>query len=104
MNEEDKILFNKIRQHLADLHQRWDDDITKDGHCKSSEGYIELTASYPNWFEAGSKEVYLNSKPTIGIGVYSYLFGPSRMHDYSSLEEAWNEIKEWGYKPSEYPE
>lgn len=97
MNATDKELLQKIRQHLADLHHRWATDPSRDGHCKSSEGYIEVIACYPNWFEAGSKEAYLSATPEIRIGVYSYLFGPSRMHDFNSLEEAWEEVKNWTY-------
>jgi hypothetical protein len=99
MKKENKELLQKIREHLADLHERWQNDKNCDGHCKMSEGFIELRASYPNWFDAGgNKKDYLSAEPEISIGVYSYLFGPSRMHDFSSLEEAWQEIKKWNYQ------
>ena len=105
MKEEDKILFNKIRNHLADLHYKWSNDKFKDGHHKSSEGYISISADYPNWFEADSnKEKYLTSTPEYRISVYSYLFGSNRMHDFYSLKEAWEEIKTWHYEPSSYEE
>lgn len=100
MNKKEIILFNNIRNHLAELHDKWEKDELKDGHCKSSEGSIELVASYPNWFDSESnKEKYLSAKPKIGISVYSYLFGPNRTHTYYSLEDAWNNIKEWDYQP-----
>ena len=105
MNKEQIELFNKIRNHLADLHDKWQNDKNKDCHCKSSEGSISVTAHYPNWFEAGyTKETYLKAKPQYWISVYSYLFGPSRLHEFSSLEEAWRDIKEWSYEPGEYEE
>lgn len=105
MTKEERELFIKIREHLANLHEKWTNDKNKDGHCKSSEGYVSITANYPNWFEAESeKEKYLSSKPTYSISVYSYLFGPSRMHDFSSFEEAWEEVKNWDYKEEFYEE
>lgn len=100
MNEEQKELLGRIRKHLFDLHTAWDNDKLKDGHCKSSEGYIGVTFNYPNWFET---EDYLNAVPNVSCQVYSYLFGPSRLHEFSSLEQAWEEVKTWGYEP-EYPE
>lgn len=94
MTKEQRQLFQKIRKHLFSLHTHWEQDKEADGHHKSSEGLIEITYSYPNWFEADS---YLTDEPKMTISVYSYLFGPSRMHDFTSLEEAWEEISKWKY-------
>lgn len=95
MTEKDVRLFKKIRKHLFDLHTEWENDPETDGHCKSSEGYVGLILSYPNWFETDD---YLNAKPTVGCEVYSYLFGPHRLHQYDTLQEAWDNVKTWKYR------
>jgi hypothetical protein len=94
MNEKDKKLLNKIRKHLFDLHVSWqkNDD---DEHHKSNEGYVGVFLYYPNWFEAKD---YLNDEPEVGCEVYSYLFGSNRLHNFKSLEEAWEEVKSWEYE------
>lgn len=92
MNKEEQEYLRKIRKHLNELHIKWRNDPDSDGYCKSSEGYIGVTLNYPNWFEAKD---YENDEPSISVSVYSYLFGPNRMHDYGSLKEAWEAVKEW---------
>lgn len=94
MTEKQQQLFQKIREHLFALHTKWEQDPEADGHHKSSEGLIEITYSYPNWFEAKN---YLTDEPEIIISVYSYLFGPSRMHEWKSFEKAWEDISKWEY-------
>lgn len=102
MSDKDAELLKKIRKHLFDLHTAWANDPNDDGHHKSNEGYVGLSLAYPNWFEAGD---YLNDEPEVyGVEVYSYLFGPSRLHQYRTLEEAWNEVKEWKFYPTEVDE
>ena len=102
MSKKDAELLKKIRKHLFDLHTAWVNDPNVDGHHKSNEGYVGLSLAYPNWFEAGD---YLNDEPEVyGVEVYSYLFGPSRLHRYRTLQEAWNEVKEWKIYPNEVDE
>jgi hypothetical protein len=49
-----------------------------DCHCKSSEGAIEIY--YPNYFDIrDGKADPLAAK---GLGIYSYVLGPSRMHTW----------------------
>lgn len=95
MTKEQQEILAKIKSHLAELHHEWQNDPNSDGYHKSSEGFISVQFNYPNWFECENKEEYINSKPTISISVFSYLFGPYRMHDFDSLEEAWEAIKKW---------
>lgn len=98
MSEEERVQLKAIRLHLADLHEKWQNDPERDGHCKPSEGYVGVIASYPNWFEAGyDKEKYISAKPQYMVEVYSYLFGPSRLHTFSSIHEAYNEVMRWEY-------
>ncbi len=92
MSDKDKALLGKIRQHLYNLHSEWAESDDDGGH-KSNEGYVGVFLHYPNWFEADD---YLNDYPEVSCEVYSYLFGPHRLHQYRSLEEAWEEVKLWG--------
>lgn len=98
MSEKDKVTLVKIREHLYKLHKKWDEDPNQDGHHKSNEGYVGVFLHYPNWFEADD---YLKDSPEVTCEVYSYLFGPHRLHSFSSLEQAWNEVKTWEYFPYE---
>lgn len=65
----------KLREITRLLREAYADYFARtDSHCKSSEGAIEVY--YPGIFEDGD--------PTSakGIGVYSYVLGPSRMHHW----------------------
>lgn len=96
MNESDTALLGKLRKHLHELHTAWTIDPKSDGHCKSNEGYVGVELAYPNWFETDD---YLSVKPeVISVEVYSYLFGPNRLHEYGSLEEAWDAVSKWRYR------
>jgi hypothetical protein len=89
----------EMREHLGKLHQAWRDRIERgedDGHCKSNEGYIGVLYRYPNWFECTSQEDYTTAKPTLSlVEVYSYLFGPSRLHSFDTVAEAHKEVMSW---------
>jgi len=81
-----------IREMLYEMHHKWANDPNEDGHYKSNEGYIGVVLNYPNWFEAGD---YLTDKPEVSLEIYSYLFGPHRLHEFDSFEEAITEVKKW---------
>jgi len=98
MNREQHELLLKIRLHLKGLHTKWENDPNRDGHCKSNEGYVGVVMSYPNWFE---DKDYMTDEPDISCEVYSYLFGPSRLHHFDSLQEAWDEVQTWTYELEE---
>lgn len=97
MNEKQKKLLKEMRAHLAELHHKWQNDPECDGHCKSNEGYIGLLYRLDNWFECDSDvEKYKSAEPTFSmIEVYSYLFGPSRLHQFDTIEEAHKEVMSW---------
>lgn len=91
LNEKDEKFFKEIRVMLNEMHIKWRKE--GDGHCKSCEGQIELYLHFPNWFESDD---YINDMPDfVSCTVYSYLFGPSRLHEFESLEEAYHEVKQW---------
>lgn len=92
MKLEDEELLIKIRHHLWMLHKEWEES-DNDGHHKPNEGWVGYSAAYPNWFEADD---YLSDLPEIyDVEVYSYLFGPHRLHQFKNLKEAWNTVKKW---------
>lgn len=66
-----------------------------DGYHKSSEGLIEVVTCYDNMF--GAKPEYVGSKPIyFMVKVYSYVLGPSRMHEFDgkTFEEAYKKAYE----------
>lgn len=97
LNEKDIELYKKIRQHLGELHRRWQEDPDYDGHCKSNEGYVGILFRGKNWFESDRDEAtYIDGPLELSmVEVYSYLFGPHRLHTFDSLEEAWKEVSTW---------
>jgi len=86
-----------MREHLAKLHNNWQNDPEYDGYCKSNEGYVGLLYRLPNWFEAErDSEKYINATAELSmVEVYSYLFGPHRLHQYDSIEDAHREVMTW---------
>ena len=98
MKEEDKLKLIEIRKHLGELHDKWSKDPEQDGYCKSDEGYVGLVYRLPNWFECEDKDNYINAKPEFSmIEIYSYLFGPSRLHQFDTIDEAYKEVMSWTY-------
>lgn len=80
-------ILGEIRRFLKEAY----DDYFKrgDGHCKSSEGYIEVR--YPTYFDA--KDYPDGAAKSLGI--FSYVLGPSRMHDFKNFEDALATVKQW---------
>lgn len=66
-----------LRQILKEAYQKASND--EDYYCKSSDGYVEVTFCYSNSYN-DDKE--WNSEPRCIVQVYSYVFGPHRMHDF----------------------
>jgi len=46
-----------------------------DGHCKMSEGHIYIREDYPTYWNYGKSSEW-------EVGVFSYVFGPHRMHEF----------------------
>lgn len=61
------------------------------GH-KSSEGALSI--HFGNFWD---REGWNNSGAfgQMGVGIYSYALGPSRMHHFASVEEALVEVRKW---------
>lgn len=98
-SEREVQMLKEMRHHLGELHQKWRDDPDYDGHCKSNEGYVGVLFRLDNWHECESKEEYQNKQPKLDyVEVYSYLFGPHRLHGFKSVAEAHNEVMNWKYE------
>lgn len=79
--------FREIRRLLREAY---DDYFARDdeGAHNSSEGYVEVY--YPNYFEATESDIEAS-----GVGVYSYVLGPARMHHFGSFAEALTVVRKW---------
>lgn len=63
---------------------------TSDGHCKSSEGHISV--HFGNFWDRTDRSGYLE---VTGVEVYSYVLGPSRVHDFPSTSAALEAVRKW---------
>lgn len=89
-NESKLTAKDKIRE-LMRLHdEAFDAMMRVDGHCKSSEGYVELCLTNHTDRAAGVDPLEVQS-----VGVYSYVLGPSRMHHFDSVDEALETVRKW---------
>jgi hypothetical protein len=58
-----------------------------DGHCKSSEGAIDISLPPFFWREGEDREP--------AVEVYSYVLGPSRSHWFNTIDDALAEVRKW---------
>lgn len=76
---------------LAEIQQLLDEGLehylTYESHCKSSEGYVSV--------DLGTSWERREGKNPIRVEVYSYVLGPSRLHDFESIDEALTEVRKW---------
>src|SRR5437763_1425202 len=82
---------------LAEIQRLLDEAYThyfanSDGHCKSSEGDIEL--GFNNFFERRDGRPFVITS----VGIYSYVLGPSRMNYFKSVDEALAAVRGWHAK------
>lgn len=78
MTEEQLEDFVKIRNLLKRGYDHYFE--LSEGYCKSGEGAIEVY--YGNYFDSQ------DSIEATGIGIYSYVLGPSRMHHWFRTEDS----------------
>lgn len=89
MNAWCEPILAKIAE-IARLHDEAFRHYAKSGAgWKSSEGYIEIRLG--NFWEREENGLWGD----VGIGVYSYALGPSRMHDFDSVDDALREVSKW---------
>ena len=84
------------KQNLKEITRLLDEGLkhylTYEGHCKSAEGHVEVSFSLGNSWERFEEPV----KPHISnVSVYSYALGPHRSHDFETIEEALEAVREW---------
>jgi len=88
-------MVDKVKEIQLILKKAYDNYFI-DGpqHCKSSEGYISIFEEFPVYWEYNKKSKWL-------VCVYSYVFGPSRMHEFKgktkdeALDKALKAVKKW---------
>lgn len=85
MTEREKLL-EVIRLH----DEAYEHAMQFDGHHKSSEGYVSV--SFGTIFDRyeGLRPGQVN-----GVEIFSYVLGPSRLHDFDTLDEALATMREW---------
>jgi hypothetical protein len=69
--------LTRLRQRTYDVIEKY---LAEDGHCKSYEGTWELTACWPNYFDA--KHVAAPEPTGWVLTLHCYLFGPSRHYSW----------------------
>lgn len=86
MNQQD---FNKLLEIRKLLKEAYDNYFTNDPDpsCKSAEGQISVY--YGNYWDNKDNLVIK------AVEIYSYVFGPNRVHSFKSLDEALETVKEW---------
>lgn len=87
INDQELADLAEIRRLLDEAYEHY--FANGDGHCKSSEGFIELGTNTAHDRRAGDP-FQINS-----VGVYSYVLGPSRMHYFQSVAEALATVRQW---------
>lgn len=90
IREIDVVKVNEIVRLLDDAYDHYF-DRGGDG-AKSSEGYVELAV--PNYFDRRADKL-TPGMAQLRCNVYSYLFGPSRMHSFDSIDEALDTVRKW---------
>lgn len=93
-NQEDLSVLEHQLAQLRELRELMDAAYahyfdTTDGHCKGSEGYVAVHFNTVHDRRAG--EPFKIAR----VGVYSYVLGPHRMHEFDSMEEALATVREW---------
>lgn len=88
MTPHDQRLFEGIAEIHRLLKEAYDHYFAhSDGYCKSGEGSVWV--EWPTYFamREGATE------PT--VGVYSYVLGPSRVHEFRNIDDALEAVREW---------
>ena len=78
---------------LHEIHRLLDEAnahaLAIDGHCKSSEGSIEV--DFGNHWDRLDPA----NRKAPKVSVYSYLLGPHRMHHFDSIDQALEVVQQW---------
>lgn len=88
-----EVKLSEVRRLLAEAYGHYFDH-SDDGHCKSAEGAISV--HYPPFFWLEGEN------PEPGVSIYSYVLGPSRLHDFASIDAALDEVRRWHREEMEF--
>ena len=86
MSNDDINKLNEIRLLLKEAYDHYFDN-DPDPSCKSAEGQISVY--YGNYWEDKGDLVIRY------IEIYSYVFGPTRLHSFKSVDEALETVRQW---------
>jgi hypothetical protein len=75
------------------LHAAWR-ELDPERICKLSDG--EVTVRFPGWVEFDDTEQWMARQPS--CEVYSYVFGPGRRHDFTTVGDAVDAVRVWGVR------
>jgi hypothetical protein len=84
MTNREKLL--QIRKLLKEAYDHYFQN-DPDPSCKSAEG--QMSVYFGNYWEDGDDLVIR------AIEIYSYVFGPTRLHTFKSVDEALETVKGW---------
>lgn len=91
---DDKLL--EIHRLLDEAYQHYFEN--SDGYCKSSEGHLSVAFDYGNYWDRRSRVEEDKTplpEPAISVAIYSYVLGPSRLHEFDSVDDALEAVKQW---------
>lgn len=78
---------------LAEIDRLLDEanahSLARDGHCKSSEGHIEI--GFGNHWDRDPEE----PRKPVTVSIYSYLLGPHRSHHFDNTTQALDVVRQW---------
>lgn len=88
-----ELITEQEMSHLREIDVLLDEanahSLARDGHCKSSEGYVSV--SFGNHWERHPDE----PRKPVHVEVYSYLLGPHRSHYFDSTAQALEVVRQW---------
>lgn len=79
----------KLKEIRRLLKEAYDNYFTNDpdASCKSAEGQISIY--YGNYWDDGDDLIIRH------IEIYSYVFGPHRLHSFKNIDEALETVRQW---------
>lgn len=81
---------------LAEIDRLLDEanahSLAMDGHCKSSEGHVEV--GFGNHWDRNPEE----ARKPVTVSIYSYLLGPHRSHYFDNTTQALEVVRQWHHR------
>lgn len=81
-----EVKVAEIIRLIDEAYRHWE-KFSDDHHCKSAEGAVGI--HFGNYFERR------DGVAKVRVEVYSYVFGPNRLHEFDSIDDALEEVRRW---------